>query len=228
MSELETAPSVAVPQVFEASQQKTQAKGSLSRFKHLGLVLWVTLAMPIVGSVYYLLGGSTGTGSAYQGYSLWAMVITESSSLALLWYVLGQQGKTWKDIGWGLTLGDLPRAIGLFLTSTIASWAVYLAVQYIYRANSGHFLAQKSLAGMFGFSVTPLSVLFVCLNPFFEELIVRAYTISELTDLGASRPVAILISVALQISYHLYEGAANVLLLTVIFAVFSIYYARTR
>jgi membrane protease YdiL (CAAX protease family) len=203
-------------------------KSFVSRLQHLGLVLFVSLAMPITGSFYYLAGAAARTSSVEQEYSLWGLLVTESSSLAVLWYVMNRQGKTWKSIGWSFSRADLPRAVGLFLISTIASWAVYFPVQYIYHANSGRFLAQKSLNSVLGFGITTLSVLFVCLNPIFEELVVRAYTISELIDLGASRTVAVVISVALQVSYHLYQGAANVLLLASIFAVFSIYYARTR
>ena len=68
----------------------------------------------------------------------------------------------------------------------------------------------------------------MCVNPFFEELIVRAYTISELVDRGANRAVAIAISVTVQLSYHLYQGLVNVFVLMVVFTVFSIYYSRTR
>jgi hypothetical protein len=47
-------------------------------------------------------------------------------------------------------------------------------------------------------------------------------------DLGGSRGLAIGVSVAIQISYHLYQGAANVLVLIAVFTLFSIYYAQTR
>ena len=184
--------------------------------------------MPIVGSVYFLLGGTAPGTSVQQGYRLWGAVITEGSSLALLWYVMGRQGKSWKDIGWSPCLRDIPRALGLFSLTTISTWVVYFPVQFAYRASSGHFLTQKSLDWMFGFGISILSILFVCLNPFFEELIVRAYTISEVMNLGATRTLAVAISVAVQASYHLYQGAVNVLLLVVVFTVFSIYYTRTR
>ena len=73
-----------------------------------------------------------------------------------------------------------------------------------------------------------VSASFMCVNPFFEELIVRAYTMSEVIDLGGSRTLAVIISVAVQMSYHLYQGLASVLSLTFLFAVFSIHYVRTR
>jgi membrane protease YdiL (CAAX protease family) len=184
--------------------------------------------MPILGSVYYLRGGVAPSAPIYQAYRLWGRLISEASGLLVLWYVMRNQGRTWKDIGWNPSLADLLRAIGLFLSATAATWIVYIPVQYLYRAYSGEFLIQKSLNSTLAFGVSALSITVVCVNPFFEELIVRAYTISELIDLGANQAVATAISVAVQVSYHLYQGFANVLVLTVMFTVVSIYYSRTR
>jgi hypothetical protein len=149
------------------------------KLQHLGLVLWVSLSMPIVGSVYFLLGGTAPATAAGQGYQLWGALITESSSLALLWYVMGRQGKSWKDIGWSPCLADVPRALGIFVVTTVTTWVVYIPAQFVYHAYSGQFLTPKSLGSMFGFGISILSIAFVCLNPFFEELIVRAYTIQR-------------------------------------------------
>jgi Type II CAAX prenyl endopeptidase Rce1-like len=43
-------------------------------------------------------------------------------------------------------------------------------------------------------------------NPFYEELIVRAYLMTELLDFTASPLLAIFASVAVQFSCHLYYG----------------------
>ena len=200
----------------------------IARWRHLTLVLWVSVSMPVLGSFYYLFGGTAATNPTYQGYRLWGGLIPEASGLLVLWYVLAGQGKTWRHIGWSPSLVDIRRALGLFLASTAVSWVAYIPAQYLYRAYSGAFLAQKSLNSTLAFGISALSVAFVCVNPFFEELIVRAYTISELTDLGANRTVAIAISVVVQLSYHLYQGFANVVVLALVFTVFSIYYSRTR
>jgi hypothetical protein len=211
-----------------ASQQSVFSRSLIYRFQHLGLVLWVSLSLPIVGSLFYSLGGTAPSTSVQQGYRLWGALMTESSSLAVLWYVMGRQGKSWKDIGWSPCLADIPRALGIFVVTAITTWVVYIPAQFAYHSYSGQFLTPKSLGSMFGFGISILSIAFVCLNPFFEELIVRAYTISEVMTLGATRTFAVAISVVLQVSYHLYQGALNVLLLAIIFTAFSIYYARTR
>jgi membrane protease YdiL (CAAX protease family) len=123
---------------------------------------------------------------------------------------------------------DVPRAVGLVFGSTLASYFVWIPVQIAYRFYFGHYLVPKSMHGFFGFGISALSIGFVCLNPFFEELIVRSYLMSEIFDLGGNAALAVLISVALQTSYHLYQGFANGVVTTTTFAVFSIYFWKTR
>ena len=51
---------------------------------------------------------------------------------------------------------------------------------------------------------------------------------SEVVNLGGSRTLAVLISVVVQVSYHLYQGFTHEIGVTALFTVFSIYYVRTR
>jgi hypothetical protein len=168
----------------------------LQRLQHLGLVLWVSLSMPIAGSVYYLLGGTAPTAPIQQHYRLLGGLITEVSSLLVLWYVLSRQGRTWEDIGWKLEFIDVPRAVGLLIAASLVMYLALVPIQYTYWAYSGHFLARKSLNSVFGF--------------------------------GGSRRLAVIVSVAAQMSYHLYQGVTSAVALVFFFTVFSIYYVRTR
>jgi membrane protease YdiL (CAAX protease family) len=161
-------------------------------------------------------------------FRLATSLITEATALAVLCYVMNRQGTTWKDIGLRLALADVPRALVLFIAAKIASYVLWFPIQYGYRAYSGHFLAATYVSPLHGIGISALSIAFVCLNPFFEELIVRAYTISEVINLGGSRTLAVILSVVCQISYHLYQGAANVLVHTILFTAYSIYYVRAR
>ena len=70
----------------------------------------------------------------------------------------------------------------------------------------------------------PLSLL----NPFFEELIVRAYVMTEVIELTGSSTLAITLSVAVQFSYHLYYGWVGAISMSFLFAVFALYYLRSR
>src|SRR5215469_16216757 len=138
-----------------------------------------------------------------------------ATALTVLWYVMGRQGKKWKDIGLRPELADVSRALYLFFIIGIAIFLTEFPVQYGYRAYSGHFLTIKDVCSILGLGVSSpsialLSIAFACLNPFVEELIVRAYTISEVINLGGSRSLAAILSVVSQASYHLYQGAVNV------------------
>ncbi len=76
--------------------------------------------------------------------------------------------------------------------------------------------------------LSAFTIVLVCLNPFFEELIVRGYLMSEILDLTGNGTLAVVASVAVQMSYHLYQGLANGIVLTTTFVVFSIYFLRSR
>jgi len=73
-----------------------------------------------------------------------------------------------------------------------------------------------------------LLILFTVLNPFHEELLVRAFLITEVESLYRSTTLAAILSVTLQTSYHLYQGLPAALLHVPTFLVFSLYYVRTR
>ena len=196
------------------------------RIQDLGLVLIVGLSMPILGVIYSLLGGTHSAEPFQQRFRLVTGLVFEAIALLMLAYVLSRQGRIWKDIGLAFRWRDPLVGIGLIISCSVIVVVIYYPFQLLYRQLTGHFLIPEHIH--FGFGISVVSVAFACLNPFFEELIVRAYVMSEVTNLGGARWLAVVISVALQISYHLYQGVANVITLTIIFIVFSIYYAYTR
>jgi len=66
------------------------------------------------------------------------------------------------------------------------------------------------------------------LNPFFEELIVRAYLMTEIGELTGSWILAVGVSVVFQAGYHIYYGWPVAVSLGFQFLVFALYYAKTR
>src|ERR1700757_3458343 len=69
---------------------------------------------------------------------------------------------------------------------------------------------------------------YALLNPFVEELIVRAYLMTEIFDLTRSGSLAVIVSVLVQSSYHLYYGWAGAISVAFLFVVFSLYYISSR
>ena len=73
-----------------------------------------------------------------------------------------------------------------------------------------------------------LWLIFMIINPFFEELIVRGYLMSELDYLSKHKSIGIIASIILQTTYHLYQGWASALYLSTTFIVYSLYFAKYK
>lgn len=198
------------------------------RWLGLGIVLLVSFGTFVASSAYYLSGQAGPSRWQTSEARLVAGLITEATALAVLWYVLSGQQRGWRSIGWNLQWMDIFRAVGVLTVSMLVTYVVWIAVQLSLSAYSGHYLTPKSVRGMLGFGISAFTIVLVCLNPFFEELIVRGYLMSEIVDLTGNGALAVVASVAVQMSYHLYQGLANGVVLTAIFIVFSTYFLRSR
>ena len=197
------------------------------RVFELILVLLVGLGQPILASVYYVAGGTAPTEPLQQEFRIWSALVGETGSLALLKYVLGRRPTGWREIGWGLSKRDVPVGLGLFIVDYLSAMVAVTGFQYSYRATTGAFHMGTGALEL-GLTFSPTVVALICLNPFFEELTVRAFTMSEIVALGGSRGLAIAVSVLLQLSYHLYQGTLGLVALLAIFTIFAVYYAKTR
>jgi membrane protease YdiL (CAAX protease family) len=88
--------------------------------------------------------------------------------------------------------------------------------------------AGSTAKDVFGHPPVVMGIAFCLLNPFFEELVVRAYLMTEVTALTGSTIWAVILSVVVQFSYHLYYGWAGAISLSFQFLVFALYYAHSR
>ena len=202
------------------------------RLLALGVVLLVSFLHFIVMSTYSVFTGiytSPGSSDLHQNQlRLASALIAELTSLMVLWYVLSQQGRTWRDIGWNPAWMDPVRGAGIIVLILIASYFANFHFQMFYRNLTGHYLQGKRVYGMLDFGISTLSIAIVLVNPFFEEIIVRAYTMSEVLGLSGSQALAVVISVSIQMSYHFYQGLLRSITLAITFTVFSLYFAKTR
>jgi membrane protease YdiL (CAAX protease family) len=154
-------------------------------------------------------------------------LLQESTALLLLGYVLSRRGMRIRDLGLRWSIRD----VGYGVVVTIASyWAYafgYFYIRLIHNAMFGSAPSGATSRQMFGHP-SFMALPFILLNTFFEELIVRAYLMTEIKDLTGSWVLSIVISTFVQFSYHLYYGWVLALSLSVQFLVFAIYYAATR
>jgi len=135
---------------------------------------------------------------------------------------------TYRDLGLRWSLRDLLAGITV---AVAAYFSYFIGYGLIYSAHHAivHTAAQTGSTArqIFGHP-SFLSIPLVILNPFFEELIVRAYLMKEIRELTGSWLLAGAASVAVQTTYHLYYGWVGALSLSFQFAFFSVYYAKSQ
>lgn len=204
------------------------------RLWELLLVVWIAFSGSLLTSFYagFLHPGtplSSEAGSLRTGIA----IINQIGPLALLGYVLFRQGRGLRDIGLVLSWKALPLSVALFVTASAASWLWAWGMAFAFQSVTGtRFHMHHANIGFLhgadrGWSL-PLLLIYGLINPFKEELIARAYVMSEARFLTGRWWGAIVVSVALQVSYHFYQGVFAALSYIALFLVFSLYYARTR
>ena len=168
-----------------------------------------------------------------KAFTLLTEILVEVAQLALLAYVLFRQGRRFRDIGLNFRWTDILVAVPLY---GVAFWARRFVQDF-----ASHALGQKPYhAGYWhavkygwdfdiGISSAYLvaTVALALINPFAEELIVRAYMITEVRILTGKTAVAVIASTLFAASYHFYQGVLPAIGQMALFFVFSLYYART-
>jgi membrane protease YdiL (CAAX protease family) len=201
------------------------------RLFELFLVLFVALAGGIFYSMEVLVGRATmsdepiissPTRDVYQMLSL-------AAGLGLLSYVLSRSKRGLQDLGLRWTSRDVAVALPLALASGLAYRLLLPLTSWGAEMVGGHPPQGPDISNyLFGTSISMATVLCEFLNGFFEELIVRGYLMTEVRRFTGSVPFAIFCSVAVQVSYHFYQGGPMALAHVGGFMVFAGYYAKTN
>jgi membrane protease YdiL (CAAX protease family) len=178
-------------------------------------------------SSFSALGGVQDRTNWSQNARWTVLLVQEAIALLLLGYVLARRKLRIRDLGLRWSFRELIPGVVVTVASYAAYMLGYIALTALHRLLFGSVAHGKSLHSIFGYA-TVMMLVFSFVNPFFEELIVRAYVMTEIKNLTGSWVLAALVSTAVQTSYHLYYGWTLALALGCQFLVFSIYYARTR
>jgi membrane protease YdiL (CAAX protease family) len=198
------------------------------RAMEFGLIFLVVFAPLLSVSIYAVASGrQLGGSSPGKAFTL-SGIFTELGALALLSYVLFRQGRNFRSLGFGFSWKDIPRSLLVIVLSYIALLVWWWGLVAIYRSLGRPLNSAPQNVEFMSNMLSVFGILFLLLNPFFEELIVRAYLISEVQFFTGSSSLAVLASVVIQSSYHLYQGVVPAFLTTSVFTVFSLYYIRTR
>lgn len=196
------------------------------RWFELFLVVATVFGGYVVRSAFVLAIGKTGP----QPLSLLRCAVgifQETTGLLLVGYILSRRKVRFADLGVHWSRKELLSGLGV----TVVAYIFYIVGYYIlYFIHAFMFSSAPNATKLNAALGHPslLAIPFILLNPFFEELIVRAYLMTEIGALTGSWKLAALASVLLQGTYHLYYGWLGALSLSFQFLFFSIYYAKTR
>ncbi len=196
------------------------------RWFELALVLVIAFGGSFLSSLYLMKAGKAALPMVSE--FRWARgFVQEIPCLFLLWYVLSRRRRNFRDIGLRWSVRDVGVGLGLTLVSYLAYIVGGFIVYFVHHAFFPPGANGVSAADLSSHS-SLLAIPFVLINPFFEELIVRAYLMTEVKALTGSWFLASISSVAIQWSYHLYYGWDGSFSIAFTFLAFSIYFARTQ
>jgi membrane protease YdiL (CAAX protease family) len=203
-----------------------QLLDSRRRWEDLGLVLTIGF-LPLVISGVYLLYSPADANPKLSNYRFATGLVRELATLLLFVVLFRRQGRRFSEIGISFQWLDLLRGAGLAVGSWIFSILVSASISLIYFW-SGSQARYRDPQKLFGGVLPVLMVVYTMAAPFFEEILVRGYLMTEL--IGLSWPVWLvtLVSAGLQTSYHLYYGIGGALIVGSSFLISAIYFAKTR
>jgi len=158
----------------------------------------------------------------------WYAISHQVGGLALLWYVLRRRSQNFSDLGFFWKAKEVAVAPLLWIACAIVAYIFRRTIQSFGGFPSNGDPNERVAAYLFANRIGIGTIVFQLVNPFFEELIVRAYVMTRVRELTNSLALAIIASVVLQVSYHFYQGVWMALSYTGVFLVLSLYYAKTN
>jgi len=177
------------------------------RIFELLLVCTIAFARSLLASTWYFfssLDESPTRGTLAYSSS----ILQEATTLALVWYILMRRSRSFAALGMRWTWPDFGWSFPLYAVARFALYVVYYGIYFSGIQSLGPKHTNDSVGHfLFGGGMSTAIFIFQFLNPFFEELIVRAYLMTEIRELTGSVFKAIVISTAPQTSYHIYQGA---------------------
>jgi membrane protease YdiL (CAAX protease family) len=152
-------------------------------------------------------------------------IIQALVQIALLVYVLFRQGRNLRQLGLTAERADV---LPTLLLTAVGFLPTYLFILYFWSAQAGMEVFPSFAAMSKALQLGPIAWASLLLAAAAEELILRAYLITEVVDLTGGVVLAVLASSCFQGLYHLFQGQTGALVATASFLISSIYYVKTR
>jgi membrane protease YdiL (CAAX protease family) len=146
-------------------------------------------------------GDAGSTGVYTSGHLIQLIVYELPVGLALLAF-LRLRGWSLERLGVRFSAGETLAGFGLAFVAELACYVPLIAVALAFPASVEAMSAAQATPGGFGLA----TVIVLCIvNPIFEETFVCGYVITVLKE-RSDAPTAVMISTAIRLLYHLYQG----------------------
>jgi membrane protease YdiL (CAAX protease family) len=189
------------------------------RWFEVSLVMLLAFSGSLISAISYFRSGTPAR--AQIGILHWInATIHEIGILLLLGYILWRGARKFRDIGFQWSFKEAAIGLPVFAVSYVFYILGSMLINLTYYNFAGHYPAQIGARQVFG-HMPLLALPFHFLNPFFEEIVVRAYLMTEIRELTGSVALAAVVSLVLQTSYHIYYGWAGMFSVGFIFIVFT-------
>jgi membrane protease YdiL (CAAX protease family) len=189
------------------------------------LVVLLAFGLFSVASVRALFGPLTGRAALlFDDHRVWTLLFYQLSVAPVIMYILWERGWKWPDFSVKITPRGVLQGMGLAAAAFAATKASFLLASSIAEASVPAVIAEIPATT----GILPMMAMLgaAVVKAVFEEVLVCGYVVQSLRGrFGIA--LAANASIALRMSFHLYQGPAAFLGYAVFGLVFTLFYVRT-
>ena len=189
------------------------------------LIVLLAFGLFSVASIRALFGPLTGRAALlFDDHRVWTLMVYQLSVAPVIIYILWERGWKWLDFSVRISPRGVLQGLGLAIVAFALSKAALMLAASVASASTAPALAAAPMAtgvlamgGMLAASIV---------KAVFEEVLVCGYVVQSLRGrFGIA--LAVNASIALRMSFHLYQGPTAFLSFAVFGLLFTLFYIRT-
>ncbi len=189
------------------------------------LIVLLAFGLFSVASIRALFGPLTGRAALlFDDHRVWTLMIYQLSVAPVIVYILWERGWKWLDFSVRISPRGVLQGLGLAIVAFMLSNAALMLSASVASAATAPALAAAPMAtGLFAMAgMLAASIV----KAVFEEVLVCGYVVQSLRGrFGIA--LAVNASIALRMSFHLYQGPTAFLAFAVFGLLFTLFYIRT-
>jgi membrane protease YdiL (CAAX protease family) len=187
------------------------------------LVVLLAFGLFSVASVRALFGPLTGRAALlFDDHRVWTLLVYQVSVAPVIMYILWERGWKWLDFSVQINPRGVLQGFGL----SIVAFMALRAAEMVASSSAEAAPAVAALPAATGLLTVSGMLVAAIVKAVFEEVLVCGYVIQSLRGrFGIA--LAVNASIALRMSFHLYQGAGAFLAFAILGLVFTFFYIRT-